>query len=46
MSLWVYDNTLLQALELCKAFLVPLNILSSLWPCSGESTRIHEAEFL
>ncbi|KAH8119434.1 hypothetical protein DFH11DRAFT_1501181 [Phellopilus nigrolimitatus] len=34
MSLWVYDNTLLQALDLCKAFLVPLDVLSALWPCA------------
>ncbi|KAI5123891.1 hypothetical protein M0805_005707 [Coniferiporia weirii] len=34
MSLWVYDNTLVRALDLCKAFLVPLDILSALWPCS------------
>ncbi|EJD03209.1 uncharacterized protein FOMMEDRAFT_168239 [Fomitiporia mediterranea MF3/22] len=33
MSLWVYDNTLIEALELSKAFLVPLNMLSALWPC-------------
>lgn len=35
MSLWAYDRTLTQALELCKAFLVPLDILSALWPCQG-----------
>lgn len=33
MSLWVYDNTLVQALDLCKSFLVTLDILSALWPC-------------
>nr|QWQ79357.1 Zn 2Cys6 transcription factor [Sanghuangporus sanghuang] len=33
MSLWVYDNTLIEALDLAKSFLVPLDMLSALWPC-------------
>lgn len=37
MSLWVHDNSLVQALELCREFLVPLDVLSALWPCQGES---------
>ena len=40
MSLWVYDNTLVQALDLCKSFLVTLDILSALWPCPGKVLHI------
>ena len=39
MSLWVYDNTLTEALDLAKAFLVPLDALSALWPCSDQRKR-------
>jgi len=42
MSLWVYDKTLFQALDLCKAFLVPLDILTALWPCPAQRDRYLE----
>ncbi|TDL24298.1 hypothetical protein BD410DRAFT_786409 [Rickenella mellea] len=42
MSLWAYDRSLVQALELCKAFLVPLDILSALWPCPAQRARYDE----
>jgi len=42
MSLWVHDNSLVQALDLCKSFLVPLDILSALWPCKVQRERYLE----
>jgi len=42
MSLWVHDKSLVQALELCRVFLVPLDILSGLWPCQAQRDRYLE----
>ena len=36
LGLWEYNHTLVHALELAKAFLVPLDVLNALWPCPGE----------
>lgn len=35
LALWQYDRTLLQALELAKSFLIPLDCLVVLWPGAG-----------
>lgn len=35
-ELWNYDRTMMQALELGKTFLIPLETLDALWPCEGE----------
>lgn len=35
LALWSYDHTLMQALELAKTFLIPLDALCILWPCEG-----------
>lgn len=35
LALWNNDRTLAQALELAKSFLVPIDTLNVLWPCSG-----------
>ena len=35
-ALWEHENTMYQALELAKAFLIPLETLDVLWPCDGE----------
>ena len=37
LALWSYDKVLIQALELAKTFLIPLDTLDALWPCAGES---------
>ena len=36
LALWGYDRSLMQALELAKTFLIPLDALCILWPCEGE----------
>ncbi|THH18643.1 hypothetical protein EW146_g2361 [Bondarzewia mesenterica] len=35
LDLWSGDQTLIRALELAKAFLVPIEVLNAMWPCSG-----------
>ena len=35
MSLWQHDPTFTEALEICKEYLAPIDVLSYLWPCSG-----------
>ncbi|KAM6494149.1 hypothetical protein JOM56_010510 [Amanita muscaria] len=35
MTLWEYDNSLLPALDVCKALVTAVDYLSSLWPCPG-----------
>ncbi|EKM54774.1 uncharacterized protein PHACADRAFT_258850 [Phanerochaete carnosa HHB-10118-sp] len=39
LALWGYDRSLLQALELGKTFLIPLDTLDALWPCPVQRTR-------
>ncbi|KZS98636.1 hypothetical protein SISNIDRAFT_472465 [Sistotremastrum niveocremeum HHB9708] len=39
LSLWSFDNSLTQALELCHAFLKPVDILTALWPCAVQRAR-------
>lgn len=39
LALWGYDHTLMQALELAKTFLIPLDALDALWPCREQRTR-------
>jgi hypothetical protein len=36
LALWNYDRTLIQALELAKTFLIPVETLDALWPCPSE----------
>ena len=36
LGLWEYNRTLIRALDLGKAFLIPLEALNALWPCPGE----------
>ena len=35
LGLWEFDRTLKRALDLGKAFLIPLEALNALWPCPG-----------
>ncbi|KAJ3777956.1 hypothetical protein FB446DRAFT_715701 [Lentinula raphanica] len=35
LRLWQCDNSLTIALDVCKAFLPPIDYLSALWPCDG-----------
>jgi hypothetical protein len=37
LSLWDRDKSLRVALEVSKALLAPVNYLTALWPCPGES---------
>ncbi|KAF9013400.1 hypothetical protein BDQ17DRAFT_1231610 [Cyathus striatus] len=39
LSLWHCDNTLIVALDVCKAFLAPVDYLSGLWPCREQRRR-------
>ncbi|KAI8992919.1 hypothetical protein BD414DRAFT_437399 [Trametes punicea] len=40
LALWDYNRTLLRALNLAQAFLIPLDALNALWPCPEQaSTR-------
>ncbi|EJF65212.1 hypothetical protein DICSQDRAFT_166265 [Dichomitus squalens LYAD-421 SS1] len=39
LGLWEYNPELMHALELAKAFLIPLDVLNALWPCPGQRTR-------
>ena len=36
LSLWENDNTLIDALEVAKDIIVPLDVLNTLWPCPSE----------
>ena len=38
LALWNYDRTLIQALELAKTFLIPVETLDALWPCESART--------
>lgn len=40
LSLWAVDHTLTIALDVCKAFLEPINFLTKLWPCPGALTSL------
>ncbi|KAH8107663.1 hypothetical protein BXZ70DRAFT_1013538 [Cristinia sonorae] len=42
LALWNYDRGLMQALELAKTFLIPLDALCILWPCEGQRARRDE----
>jgi hypothetical protein len=35
MSLWQYDSSFTEALEICHEYLAPIDVLTYLWPCSG-----------
>ena len=37
LGLWEYNRTLNRALDLGKAFLIPLEALNAIWPCPGVS---------
>lgn len=36
LSLWENDNTLIDALEVAKEIIVPLDVLNTLWPCPSK----------
>src|SRR5271154_4910294 len=36
LSLWDCDHSLTIALDVCKAFLPPIEYLTGLWPCGGQ----------
>jgi len=40
LSLWQCDNSLIVALDLCKALLPALDYLTALWPSPGEAPDI------
>ncbi|OSD04134.1 hypothetical protein PYCCODRAFT_1451417 [Trametes coccinea BRFM310] len=42
LSLWDYNRSLQGALELAKAFLVPLDVLNALWPCPVQASNRDE----
>ena len=35
LALWNYDHSLINALDLAKSFLIPLDALNALWPSQG-----------
>lgn len=39
LSLWARDNTYVEALEVSKALLPPIDYLSALWPCPEQRSR-------
>ncbi|KAI0074422.1 hypothetical protein K474DRAFT_1601483 [Panus rudis PR-1116 ss-1] len=39
LALWNYDRSLINALELAKSFLIPLDALNALWPCTVQDIR-------
>ncbi|KAF8527466.1 hypothetical protein BU17DRAFT_81636 [Hysterangium stoloniferum] len=39
LSLWRCDNSLIIALEVCRAFFPPMDYLSCLWPCPAQRSR-------
>ena len=39
-ELWNYDRQTIQALDLAKTLLIPLETLDALWPCAGEQFAI------
>jgi len=36
LSLWENDRSLIEALEVAKDILVPIELLNTLWPCPGK----------
>nr|VWP02472.1 Zn(2)-C6 fungal-type domain-containing protein [Ganoderma boninense] len=42
LGLWEFNPELMHALELAKAFFIPLDVLNALWPCPGQRTRRDE----
>ncbi|EIM80476.1 uncharacterized protein STEHIDRAFT_126004 [Stereum hirsutum FP-91666 SS1] len=42
LSLWAVDHTLTIALDVCKAFLEPINFLTKLWPCPEQRRRYEQ----
>lgn len=42
LGLWEFNPELMHALELAKAFLIPLDVLNALWPCPGASSSAFE----
>ncbi|EGO00473.1 hypothetical protein SERLA73DRAFT_181083 [Serpula lacrymans var. lacrymans S7.3] len=42
LSLWDNDRSLINALELAKSILIPVDVLNSLWPCSLQQSRCDE----
>ncbi|THH31408.1 hypothetical protein EUX98_g2788 [Antrodiella citrinella] len=42
LALWTYDRGLMDALDLAKTFLIPLDALCILWPCEGQRARRDE----
>jgi hypothetical protein len=42
LALWERDRSLLNALELAKSILIPLDVLNALWPCPLQRSRSNE----
>ncbi|RPD58663.1 hypothetical protein L227DRAFT_587060 [Lentinus tigrinus ALCF2SS1-6] len=42
LGLWEFDHRLINALELAKTFLIPLDVLNALWPCPEQRMRRDE----
>ncbi|KAG9316797.1 hypothetical protein JVU11DRAFT_2861 [Chiua virens] len=42
LSLWENDNTLIDALEVAKDIIVPLDVLNTLWPCPMLQSKCEE----
>ncbi|KAF8444834.1 hypothetical protein L210DRAFT_3444273 [Boletus edulis BED1] len=42
LSLWENDNTLIDALEVAKEIIVPLDVLNTLWPCPMLQSKCDE----
>ncbi|KAF8557671.1 hypothetical protein OG21DRAFT_1505168 [Imleria badia] len=42
LSLWENDNTLIDALEVAKDIIVPLDVLNTLWPCPMLQSKCDE----
>jgi hypothetical protein len=45
LSLWQCDNTLVVALDVCKALLPAIDYLTALWPCPGNMFYHHRRRF-
>ena len=41
LSLWENDNTLVDALEVAKDIIVPLDVLNTLWPCPSKCLLVY-----
>jgi len=39
LSLWKCDTSLLSALDVCRALLIPIDYLTTLWPCPEQRSR-------